>query len=404
MFKVILRIIYYYTKDFARLAPRDKHKWVFGSATGFGDNPKYLFIQMQERHPEVRVIWVSKSKDVLKDLSGRGCEAYYWLSLKGMYHVLTAKVIVSDHSVGNINQFLSGGAFFVNLWHGSSVKRVRWQAPELFMRQYNLKSVEEMRTSLWFRINTFNVMFRTADLCLAPSTIQAKEFFAPMMNIPLEQVIVAVYPRSQFLIAGKTAAKDFIKKHEGKDTLDFVEQLESYNKVYIYMPTWRNDDCDFISQAAFDWEKLNNLMESRNELFILKFHPFTKLNAGEITQYKNLRLYPTRCDLYAVLPFVDCLITDYSSIYTDFLTMNKEIILYVFDYDEYVKNSYELSEYDKYFSGKRAYDFNQLLQIIESGEDCHVPQEKYSELMDFFWDNNESTTDIVEEVKHRIGL
>lgn len=404
MMKIILRVIYYYTKGLARLAPRNKHKWVFGSATGFGDNPKFLFLQVQEQHPEIRAIWVSKRKDVVKDLSSRHYEAYYWLSLKGMYHVLTAKVVVGDHSVGNINQFLSEGAFFVNLWHGSSVKRVRWQAPELFMKQFHLNSVEEMRTSLWFKINAYNVMFRTADLCLAPSTIQAREFFAPMMNIPLEHVFVAVYPRSQLLLGGKDVARRFIEKNERRETLDFVDELSQYNKVYIYMPTWRNDGRDFIKQAAIDWKFLDELMEKKNELFVLKLHPFTKLDMTEVAKYKHIKLYPSDCDLYTVLPFIDCLITDYSSIYTDFLTMDKEIILFVFDYEEYVQGSYELSEYDKYFLGKRAYDFGELLQLIESGEDCHLPKEERKELMDFFWDNNESTTDIVEEIKKRIGI
>jgi len=105
-----------------------------------------------------------------------------------------------------------------------------------------------------------------------------------------------------------------------------------------------------------------------------------------------------------VLPFIDCLITDYSSIYTDFLMMNKEIILFVFDYEDYVKKSYELSEYDKYFVGKKTYTFNQLLQTITSEEDCHVPKEDYNRLMEFFWDNNRHNIDIVEEIKNRIGI
>ena len=402
--KVILRVIYYYTKGLPKLFPRNKLKWVFGSATGFGDNSKYLFIRVAENNPEVRAIWVSKNKDVVKELKIRHYEAYYWLSIKGMYHVLTSKVIVSDHSVGNINQFLSEGAFFVNLWHGSSVKRVRWQAPERFMNQFHLKSVEEMRRSLWFRINTYNVMFRTADLCLAPSTIQAREFFAPMMDIPLQNVIVAVYPRSQLLIGGKDVAREFIKKHEPKATSDFVEELELYNKVYIYMPTWRNDDRDFIQQAEIDWKSLDELMKKNNELFILKLHPFTRLDLTEMSLYRNIRIYPAGCDLYTILPFTDCLITDYSSVYTDFLTMNKEIILFVFDYEEYVRGSYELSDYDKYFQGKRAYHFKELLQLIESGEDCHLPENNRKELMHYFWDNNESTIDIVEEIKKRISF
>ena len=123
-----------------------------------------------------------------------------------------------------------------------------------------------------------------------------------------------------------------------------------------------------------------------------------------LSSYSNIYNYPSTTDIYTVLPFIDCLITDYSSIYTDFLTMNKEIILFVYDYEDYMKGSFKLSEYDKYFAGKRAYDFNQLLHLIDSGEDCHVPQDKYHELMEFFWDNNRHQIDIVEEVKKRIGL
>ena len=170
------------------------------------------------------------------------------------------------------------------------------------------------------------------------------------------------------------------------------------------MPTWRRTKSDFIAASGIDWEKLNESLNKKNELLILKLHPHTKLNMDAISKYSNLMIYQKNSDVYTVLPFIDCLITDYSSIYTDFLMMNKEIILYIFDYSDYVQNSNDLGEYDIYYVGKRAYDFNQLLHIIESGEDCHVPQDKYHELMEFFWDNNRHQIDIVEEVKKRISL
>ena len=157
-------------------------------------------------------------------------------------------------------------------------------------------------------------------------------------------------------------------------------------------------------QAGIDWQYLNDIMRESNSLFVVKLHPSTKINIDNLNCYSNLCIYPSVSDIYTVLPFIDCLITDYSSIYTDFLIMNKEIILYVFDYDEYVKTSYNLSEYDKYFIGKRAYNFDQLLQIMKSGEDCHVPKEQYEFLMNFFWDNNRYNIDIAEETKKRIGL
>jgi len=84
--------------------------------------------------------------------------------------------------------------------------------------------------------------------------------------------------------------------------------------------------------------------------------------------------------------------------------MDKEIILFVFDYDDYVNNSYDLADYDKYYVGTRAYDFGQLLKIIRSGEKCKVPAEQRKRLMEFYWDNNRNHIDLVEEIKKRIKI
>ncbi len=382
--------------------PRNKHKWVFGALGGFRDNPKYLFYQTIERHPEIRPIWIGQNKHDVDYIRRQGYEAYYYYSVKGLFHIMTSKVAVCDHSLGDINRHLTGGIFYVNLWHGSSVKRVRWQAPDDFVRRFHLKNKDEMRTSFRFKMLMYQAMFRTPDLCLAPSTAHAKEFFSPMMDIPLERCLVGVYPRSQFLIEGKKAATEFIKKYEPHSTIELITKLNDYQKTYIYMPTWRNNGADFISQAKIDWGTLNDLLNRKNELFILKLHPFTQIDTKQLEDYSNIVFYPTESDIYSVLPFIDCLITDYSSIYTDFLMMNKEIILFVFDYDEYVKGSYELENYDYYFVGKRAETFIQLLSIIKNGEDCHVPSEQYQRLMDFFWSNNQFQVDIVEEIKKRI--
>lgn len=383
--------------------PRNKRKWVFGAFGGFRDNPKYLYYQTLEQHPEIRPIWIAQNKKDVGLVREQGGEAYYYYSLKGLFHILTSKVAVCDHSLGDINRHLTGGIYYVNLWHGASVKRVRWQAPDDLVRRFHLKNKEEMRTSFRFKMLMYQAMFRVPDLCLAPSTVQAKDFFAPMMDIPLDNCIVGVYPRSQLLIKGKDAAMEFIKRHEPKETLDFVTKLKSFSKTYIYMPTWRNDQSDFIKQASINWNELNEVLRRKGELFIVKLHPFTHIDTNEVSGYSNIVLYPSDSDLYTVLPFIDCLITDYSSIYTDFLMMNKEIILFVFDYDKYVKNSYDLENFDYYFVGKRAESFTMLLDIISSDEDCHVPKEHYQRLMDYFWENNRNDIDLVEEVKKRVG-
>ena len=382
-----------------KVIPRQRNKWLFGAGQNFKDNPKYLFYWTNEHHPEIRSIWIAHLRNDVEMLKKQGYEVYYWSSLKGLYHALTAKVYISDHQIGDINTFFSGGAFYVNLWHGSSVKRVRWQAPQLFVKRFNLKDAAEMRTSLRFRVLQYPIMFRKPDLLLAPSSIQAKDFFAPMMDISLDKCIVGVYPRSILLLEGKETALEFIHKYEPQETVEFVTEIGKYNKVYMYMPTWRNDGNDFIAQAGIDWERLNNNMKEKNELFILKFHPFTKIDLPKIEQFSHIIIYPKSSDIYTVLPFIDVLVTDYSSIYTDFLTMDKEIILFVFDYDSYVKQSYELSEFDKYFVAKKAYNFEELLNIVKSGQDCHVPKVERERLLEFFWDSNDKKIDLVEEIK-----
>ena len=404
LIQFLLGLLSYLMDIVLQLMPRDKQKWVYGASGGFRDNPKYLYLQANYEHPEINSIWIGRVKSDVSNLRSRGLNAYYYLSFMGLYHTITAGVAVCDHQLGNINSFLLGGAYYVNLWHGSSVKRVRWQNPDAFVKEYHLRNKEEMRTSFTFRMMLYHVLFKRPDFCLTPSTIQAKEFFSPMMDMPLKDCIAGVFPRSQLLIAGKESALDFIRKNEKQETLKFVERLNQYKKVYIYMPTWRRTKSDFIAASGIDWEKLNESLNKKNELLILKLHPHTKLNMDAITNYSNLMIYQKNSDVYTVLPYIDCLITDYSSIYTDFLMMNKEIILFIFDFEDYVHNSNDLGNYDKYYVGKRAYDFHQLLHIIESGEDCHVPQDKYNELMEFFWDNNRHQIDIVEEVKKRIQL
>jgi len=401
---IIENLIAYLLSKVLRYFPRKTNLWVFGASGGFRDNPKYFFYEVAENHPEIIPVWISSNKIDCNILKSQGMHVFYWKSLKGLFYSLRAKVYIVDHTTSDINRFLCGGAYYVNLWHGSSVKRVRWQNTDFFVKTFKLRDESEMRTSFWFKMRNYIALFSKPDLCITPSTIQLKEFFAPMMDIPEDSCVVAVFPRSRLMIEGKEASLRFIKKHEARETMDFVERIQSYRKTYIYMPTWRDDGRDFIEQAGIDWQKLNDVMMETHSLFILKLHPYTLLDLDGLSQYSNICLYPNNSDVYTVLPFIDCLITDYSSIYTDFLMMNKEVILFIFDYKNYVRKSNWTEDYDKYYLGKRTYNFDQLMKTIENREDCHIPKEQYDSLMNFFWDNNRHNIDISEEIKKRIGL
>ena len=82
--------------------------------------------------------------------------------------------------------------------------------------------------------------------------------------------------------------------------------------------------------------------------------------------------------------------------------MDKETILYVYDYDSYTHKNNNIEEYNNFYIGKRVKDFCQLLNIIKTKEDCHLSETDYHYVMNYFWDNNSHDVDIIEIIKERI--
>lgn len=71
----------------------------------------------------------------------------------------------------------------------------------------------------------------------------------------------------------------------------------------------------------------------------------------------------------------DALITDYSSVFFDYLLLNKPIIFFPYDYEEYLKNDRELYvDYYEEIAGPAFMDFSDVIkEIIET---INLPKEK----------------------------
>jgi CDP-glycerol glycerophosphotransferase (TagB/SpsB family) len=159
------------------------------------------------------------------------------------------------------------------------------------------------------------------------------------------------------------------------------------------MPTWRDAGYDIISSAGLNFKKIDYKLKKNNSLLILKFHINTKHNSlNNIKDLSNIIIYDDNIDLYSFLPFTDILITDYSSIYYDYLLLNKQTILYVFDIDRYISNSREFNyDFSKYTGCHKAYNFIEFIEILEiilsdkKKPDNKFCQEKTKNLISTFW-------------------
>ena len=352
------------------LVPRNKRIWLFGSTLGrrFSDNPRYLYLycSQQKADLDIRPIWISKNKEIAAYLSGAGLEAYYYHSLKGLWFALIGKVYLYDHYSKDINFPQSGGAMRVDMWHGIPLKKI--QADNSMDKFRHPKNVWEK----WRFLPRNCSSEKPSDYILATSEY-VKPLFESAFRNP-DHVLVCGYPRNDYLIS------DFIDNvllpGEQKEMDEVRAFWEKYpdGKVVYYMPTYRDSQGQF-----FDIMNLDIFAEyllNDHILFCIKQHPFSR-HKGEFAsiQHNNILLLDPDSDPYVVLKHADVLITDYSSIYFDFLLTDRPILFFDYDREEYKKSSRELYwDYDEVTPGVKVETMEELIQAIR--EACY-PEEEY---------------------------
>ena len=413
--KLLLHPLYF----FGSIMPRKKNKWLFATHNAtFSDNSKYLFLKVLEEYPEIEAIWIANSKDEFHNVRSKGFRCYMWYSILGLYHSFTAGVYLTTDSVREINRYASEGACWVYLGHGIGLKKTKWLRPESYFLALTGYTYTELATKFRPKIEYYLLLFRVPDLCLTTSFDQAQEFYMPMFRIPIEKCILTNYPRNEILLCPEEKRTRFIERYEPKETCRFIELIKRFKKVYIYMPTWRNNGSDFLKQSGIDFKRLEEALQTTHSCFILKLHPFTQMDLSVIKGYSHIIPFEKQCDVNTILPYTNCLITDYSSVYSDFILLGKEIIIFPFDLeDSYNKEAYDKADfknkkwysptvcfenYNKYYLGKRVQDFDELITLIANRVDCHLTEEDHSFLMKAFWDSYDNGIDLVAEIKKRI--
>ena len=373
--KTLAYIICYLIYPFSFLIPRSKKRLAFGCYRGgFSDNSKYLFIYTAEHCKDLDVCWLSVNRQTVKHVRSLGLPAYWVLSPIGAWKALRAKYWFINSYTSDIMYCLSGNATVINLWHGVGLKRCEFNIQNGGLADRYVKKTFKER---FYHPEAF----RRPDYLLSSTEFQSV-MFASAFRIPVERCLDLGYPRNQILTWQKAQIRAFVEKYEPKETTELIQRMEQFDKVFIYMPTWRDSQLNIFTQQ-FDLDALNKELVEQNALMLLKPHPNTQTN--EVTGYSNIVLVNRTTDVYGVLPFTDVLITDYSSILYDYLLMpKKETILFLYDYDEYVRDRDFYYPFDENVVGKRVVSFAELLQCIKSG-DYKSSQEEKQVIIDKFW-------------------
>lgn len=376
---ILKRIIRFFTMFF----PRNNNLWVIGSYKWlFVDNSKYFFYEAVNNF-DIKVYWISENEKTIENIKSQGYEniIYKW-SFKGIYLCLRAGTYFVSNTIDDISYSLSGNAKYVNLWHGLPIKKIEFDIKE--------GAIKNIYNKTFFSKTFYPQKYVRPDLFVSCSSYFT-DLFCSAFRIQRDQCLEVGSPRTDHFFLTKEELELFLQDKLTNSERDFLSRINMYKKVYVYMPTFRDySSISIIESGMFNLDKLNACMKDKDSVFIFKLHPNEKIGDYIHKKYSNIIFCIDGYDMYTVLPYTDVLITDYSSIFFDYLLLEKEIILYPFDIDSYLKYSREMyiDYYDTIEGNKVAYTFEQLIESFKSEKMDN------SSLKDKYWGNYEGKSSL----------
>ena len=107
------------------------------------------------------------------------------------------------------------------------------------------------------------------------------------------------------------------------------------------------------------------MLKENNTTFLIKLHRHDYSMVMN-QEYSNIRVLDNESDMYPLFAKVDLLVTDYSSIFFDFLLTNKPVLFFPYDKVTYLtKDRSMYDDYDLVTPGYKAYNFEELYTKLE---------------------------------------
>lgn len=330
----------------------------------FNDNGKYAFLHCARACPRLACSFVTQSRDVAAMLTGAGFAAYVAGDPRADAFMLGAGVVVCDDfhwRMDPVIAALTHPAKVVQLWHGIPLKAIGF--PEL------ASSVNMTPEKAAFLAE----MYSGYDTVASTSPYFTEHAFAPAFRA--ERFEEMGYPRNDVLT--RAPRRDDMLGVDAALYGRLVKLKKAGWKVLMVMPTFRDGGGGPIEENMLDLARLAAFGQRHKIITVLKLHPYVGLRfTGALPE--SLAVAEAGSDAYPLLRLSDALLTDYSSVYFDYLLTGRPIVFYPYDLDRYVSRDRALLfDYAAMTPGPRPTDPDALFAALEAvlarGEDDHAP-------------------------------
>lgn len=304
-------------------------KWVIGGDRQLAPegNSLHLFRHVLQHRPDLRLIWISRSTACVETIRSSGGEAYLNFSVHGIFHVLTAEVYCFSIDPSDVELVNPSRTMVVNLWHGMPMKKIIYDAADSKLRTVS-------RPTIWQR---FAAGVKWSDVVFHIAT---SSYYA--------EILASAFRGGAVEITGEPRCDLFFKPDRGERAAKIRRSMGwEKRRIVTYLPTHRKYGKGARAQPLFAARESEvRARFGADVLIVTKNHSLmASAKSGTATGFR-IELERGSIETQDLLLVTDILVTDYSSVFVDFLLTDRPI--YFLWSDDYATADNEL-----YFSDPR---------------------------------------------------
>lgn len=314
------------------------------------DSPLAIYEKIVELKIDIEPVWVIKNPhqkalliNPIKSLKTKfveyGSREYFEAYSTSAHWIVNCRTPVSVYK--------KKGQRLVQCWHGTPLKKMG----------HDIVKGNNPNTSLKGLKFAYSLEASKVDYFVSPSQY-ASDCFCSSFGLNRDKILEVGYPRNDELAKSKEQSDQInsIKKKLG---------IELGKQVILYAPTWRDNRYSKEKEShtlpnPLDSKEFTSALSSH--VFLYRGHYFTRPE-GEM---KNFIDFSDHNNLNELLLVSDILITDYSSIFFDFLILDRKVIFYMPDLNEYLNESrgFYLNNIEEGLPGSITKNIPELLHSI----------------------------------------
>lgn len=330
--------------------PKDKNQWIFATHEGYpwGDNIRTVFERTRNIEFLKPIILCGDKatyERLLELYDGETVAVVRRYSIIGIWSYLRSRVCFVGYTNKDLYSMLFPhyGHIVVNLWHGVPIKAICMARPRFRNRHRKF----------------LNPAYIHANITISNSAVDRLAMSACMMQNP-NNVIVTGLPRNDILSTDFPLYADLAEEEYR------LVQAKGTKKMVLYAPTfrdWSDSNNPFLDPN--NTLKLTNFLAKSGYILGMRLHPMERnIKIPERSAIIDCSAQ-SFSNTQVVLRNTDILITDYSSIWVDFMMLGRPILGLCHDEAMYEGNQTFLYPFRDIFPGPIVVDINQLIEALE---------------------------------------